>query len=551
MVKDAAPTPLSRFRAHLAQPVGLRRIDDLLSAPNPAQAVAALAPTEIYYLVKDVGFADAGDLMALATGEQVQGCLDLDVWDRDHVQLEAARPWLASLIEAGFEKVGEVWARLDQELTALLIARSTTIYDLSMGEEPDDSDDLPIYLTPDTFFAVKLRDPNDEDAELVQRLIEDLYRADMIVARHTLMAARSEFESHLEEESYRFRSARMADLGYVDFHEALEVFRPLDPETVVIDEGTAGLIDPDGDSVLPAPMLGRFEHLPFLAESLDRIDDDETLRRVELALTVLTNKVLAAARTRPGDEEAMRVGADHALSTLSLGLESISRGNPAVAANALQTVSVTRLHRVGYTLTLRLARFALAIAPRATTAGDPDDALMAALGGRRPWFPSELDGRGGVGPRPFASVEDLRTVATRLTRLALRVAIAEQLGVELLGMGEYPEPRPVLDDHVRTALCRAMIGGALAAGALTLTELEQVRAQAFANGVLVSSAWEQAVTALTSALDSAGVTAARMHLDPLLHGWANDLVASLGSITTTGPIEVRYIDGILIAQGQA
>src|SRR5215510_7462448 len=107
-------------------------MEALLESPDPEAAVAALSVPDFYFLVKEVGLADAGDLVALATPQQVRGALDLEIWDRDRVQLEATAPWLASLIEAGSEKLTEVWAGLDTELRALIVARATTIVDHSL-----------------------------------------------------------------------------------------------------------------------------------------------------------------------------------------------------------------------------------------------------------------------------------------------------------------------------------------------------------------------------------------------------------------------------------
>src|SRR5689334_16145967 len=110
MDREPPPSgPLARLRAQLAAPRGVRRIDALLSADDAPGAVAALAPSEVFELVHEVGFEDAADLIQLATPAQIQGCLDLDGWTKDQVELAPMKPWLAALTEAGFEKVGEVF----------------------------------------------------------------------------------------------------------------------------------------------------------------------------------------------------------------------------------------------------------------------------------------------------------------------------------------------------------------------------------------------------------------------------------------------------------
>src|SRR6185503_8407317 len=128
----------------------------------------------------------------------------------------------------------------------------------SLGEELPDEEERPSFSTPDTFFTVIVTAEREDDIRLLYRLIDDLYRVDPELARHTLLSARSELPSHLEEMSYRWRSGRMADLGYADFYEALEVFSPLDPDSVKLDEATAEPREAPGDEAraagLPAPV---------------------------------------------------------------------------------------------------------------------------------------------------------------------------------------------------------------------------------------------------------------------------------------------------------
>lgn len=548
--------PLSRLRAKLAGPRGLRKVEALLSAENPAEAVRALTVTELHHLVHDVGLADCLEIVALATPEQVRGCLDIDGWDRDELVITAVTPWLDALIEAGYEKVGEVWECLDAEFRALVLTRSVRVYDLTLGEEPEGTDEHPVYLTPDSYFAVVLT--GDEDSvRLVNRLLDDLYRADPsgALARHTLMAARSEPSAELEEMSYRWRSGRMADLGYVDYYEALEVFRPLDPDSVQIGEGSqdrfgqADSADEERLGSLPVPIAERVIGTSFLARALDLIEDPAEIERLEMALLVLVNKVLAAARVPAGNQEAMSLGAKHAAATVALGLEAVSRGDLPRAAQALQTVSLTRLHRVGYTLPLRLARLARALAPRAITAAEPVPSLLAALLGRRPFFPGELDSPPAGDVRPFESMADMRRVAEELSKLTLRIAVTTALGVDLVAVGQAPEPRPALDTHVRTALTRAMMGEAFAAEPLTLEDLERFRRQALVGHTLTDKAKDRAFTAFEQALDETQRASAGALVAEVCAGLCADIQDELGHLPEDlRRVELRYLSRVLMAE---
>jgi hypothetical protein len=549
------PGPLARLRTDLAGPRGAKRVDALLSAADPEAAVAALSPTELYELVSQVGFDDTTELIGLATPAQVRGCLDLDAWDRDRPLVESVKPWLGALIEAGYERLGAAWDGLDAELRALFIQRHTTIYDLSLGEEPDDRDgEAHLYFTPDTFFALELL--GDEDTRrLLHRLIEDLYRAEPVLARHTIMAAHSEPPAELEEMAYRWRSGRLADLGYVDFHEALDLFQPLDPDKVVIGEGTQERFDPEVDVAdaavarVPAAIAEEVVSRSFLARALDRQDAAEA-ERLQTAIVVLTNKVLAAARIKPGDLEALRRGAHYATATLALGLEVVSRGDLERAAAALRSISVTRLHRVGHTMTLQLARLARGLAPRAATAGEPVTATLAALLGARPWMARALDQPPGPGVRPFESHGDLRRVAEVLARLGLRIAVVEALGVDLLAMASAPEPRPALDDHARTALVHAMLDEPLRAAPLDDAALDRFRAGCFDGAALADAAQERAEAAIARCLAAAGVAAAADSLAALVAGWLRDLEATFAPLAP-GAIDGRFVDGLIAASARS
>jgi len=544
MTSDAPPSgPLARLRAQLAGPRGYRRIDALLSSEDAQAAVAALAPNEVFELVHEVGFEDAQDLINLATPEQIRGCFDLDAWNKDQLDIAPLKPWLVSLLEAGFEKVGEVWNRLDAELRALILQRQVKVYDVSLGEEPAEDNESPIMATPDRFFMLELLG-DEETQSLVQRVVEDLYRADADLARHTIMSARSEPPAELEEMSYRWRSARLADLGYVDFYEALDLFRPLDVDKVAIGEGSQDrtVDEPNRVSLVVAEeVIGR----GFLARAMAAIEDPTEAERIESALMTLVNKVLAAGRAKPGQPEVVQRGALYATATLSLGLETVARGDLERATQALSSIGMQRLFRVGYTVTHKLARLAQALAARSVTAGSPAKELVAALCSPRPLFARAADEPPAAGLRPFEAAADLRRAGEILTGLTVRIALVESLGVDVVALGQAPEPRPSLDDHIRTALARAVVGGELSGTALSQAELTALRDRGMQDGALTAAARALGLDAVKSRLGAAQLQASGVVLGRLVTAWLDDLEAILGGVKDA-QIDPRFVEGVLV-----
>ncbi len=547
--RDEPPTsppnlPLARLRAQLAGPRGYRRIDALLSSDNAEAEIAALSPNEVFELVHEVGFEDGADLIHLATPAQLVGCFDLDGWTKDQLDVAPLKPWLSSLIDAGFEKLGQVWGHLDAELRALILQRQVKIYDTSLGEELADDNEEPVFATPDRWFLLELQ--GDEDSQrLIMRLVEDLYRADPDLARHTIMSARSEPPAELEEVSYRWRSARLADLGYVDFYDALDLFRPLDADKVQIGEGSQDRIVDEVTTRLPLVVAEEVLGRNFLARAIATIDDPTEAERLETALMVLVNKVLAAGRAKPGQAEVVKRGALFATATLSLGLETISRGDLGRARDALQSIAMQRLFRVGYTVTTKLARLAQSLAARSVTSGSPARELVAALCSPRPLFSRAADEPPMTGLRPLESSSDLRRAGEILAGLTLRIALVESLGVDVVAMGQAPEPRPTLDDHIRTALSRAAVGGDLRGEALSQTELTTLRSRAFVDGKLTAAARKAGLDAIRGRLGSAQLSASAAVLGKLVDGWLADLETILGDVKDA-QIDPRFIEGVLV-----
>lgn len=555
--KSSKLIPLTRFRTALASPRAEKRIDALISADNAEEVVQALAVTDLYYLIEEVGLADCVELLSLCSNEQIQGCVDLEIWDRDQPSIEAFLPWLATLQENGFEFLGRVWAGMDPELTALTLSRTCNIYDKSLDEEVPEEEERAFFETPDTFFQIVITTNDEVQAKLVHTIIEDLYRSDMVQARHTLMSARSEPAAELEEMSYRWRSGRMADLGYVDFYEALEVFRPLDPAKVKIgensvDQPTAGKIDSQIPiaTELPAPMLEPVIGRGFLAQALERLEDPDEIESMQSALLYLVNRIMSAGSLSPGNAEALELATLHATASVALGLESVSQGNAEQAVEALRSISLTRLHRVGYTLCLRLARYARMVAARALTAGEPSMSVLEALLAKRPFYPVVLDDPGSREMRPIESRADLKRIADHLKELALRVAVADALEVDLDAVASLPEPRPQLDDYARTALLRASLGsasdGTLSPAPLRSAELEAFRDSLSDQG-LTPEARERASQSLLALLDERGVVEARDSLAHLIEGWFGELEESFVHLPKDQPIDGKFLGSVIMA----
>jgi hypothetical protein len=535
---------LSRFRARHARDARQRALDGLLDARSPEAAVRALPGETLHDLVGRGDPREHLDVLVHARPEQIQTVFDLALWSGDRLAPSRIEPWIATLAALPSEVVTRFVAGLDVELVALLIRKGARIYDLEIEAPPDEPQGT-FYSTPDGFFVLDVTgyrvesDPaashgateaavgapdsgevatpdaasggSEASADALIHVVDNLYKGDLDFARRILVGAKAELDSELEEMAFRWRQGRLQDLGFEDAAAAREVYRPLDPASVRIGElrpgtrvrplasaeadGAAGA--PPERTRLPAPLEAELEGESVFARARARVTDSAEREELDVALYALANRVLAAAGVDPGDEDAGSAHLARLRATLDLGIDYLARRSGAFdedrAVDAVRTISIGRIFRVGVSLTAKVRSLATALRKGAPFAGSVDDlnlveepeatVLEAALR-PHPAFPRILDEPPASGERPIASLADLASLTAAIERAAAAQILLLGLGVtpaafELAtGDGVEPADRAAIDTAVlaRTALILALLsrrpGAGAAEGLRPLTPLE-------------------------------------------------------------------------------
>jgi hypothetical protein len=339
----------------------------------------------------------------LALPEQIQGFLDLDLWARDRLSMPRVLAWMDALAELSRSGLARAIRALDEELIALVVAREARVYDRGVGEAPDDESRFIAYQTPDAAFTVELRTTSATAARTIERFLARLYDADPDLARAILIDAKWGTTAELEEESLRWRTARLADLGFPSYDEALGVYRRIDLAELAPPAGSPGAEPvPSEPAALPVPFADAFGNDSLLERALAEIDDPGTLARVSAALVALLNRVLVADRVDPAEVDDVREVTARARDTLSLGLDHATGGDVAAARAILERTPLVDVFRGGVSLVDDVARRA-----RALDRAGVIDASLDALLEPRPLFPRALDPEPAAGERAFRSTADL------------------------------------------------------------------------------------------------------------------------------------------------
>jgi hypothetical protein len=521
--KALTPAESADLRARLSRLNGKARLDLLLEARDPGALIRALPADDLHATIREIGLADAGELVRLASAEQFRALLDLDAWRRDRFEARAALPWLRAARAGALDdpRAATRWARklrtLDRELLFLLLRETLTVHDLEEEPDPELGSDR-VLRSPEGRFAVEFRVDGAEYAGM-KGLLDDLYAEDPFQAARLLSAIRWELPSELEETALRWRQGRLADLGFPPLEEALSWFARPPP-------GPAAA-PPAGAPERPPGLVVSPPHGSLLARALSGLDPSTT-EAVAQELAAAGNAAIVADGVDPSDVEEARAAVAGARFLLELGLSRLAAGDEVRAAAVLAELPLKRISQEGagqlIGLSARAAR--LLASGRAGTRAAPflDAPLgeaLAALSARRPRTvpglgePRERWGTPAAAagpPRRLLSHDDLARAEAAVALGEALVALAAELGLTPAA-GDAAAPR--LSTLYLTALANERLGrpftpaplppGEATEAARRLADLSDPRLAGRGEaGALLGSLAARRLEELTASLEASG-----------------------------------------------
>lgn len=420
-------------------------------------------------------------LLAHATADQLTSLLDLDGWTRDRIDIVRLRRWLAAIGDANAMadrprgSLAELVTAMDPELWTLALHAGTRIAVL------DDDDDegreqahaamaeLRTWQTPDGFFLIGV--PDDELGHQVLTVLARVYDDDLSLGRRLVLSIEAALPAEIEEQLLRFRSGRLADLGFVEWDDAVKLFRPVDHRAAA--DAAARDFRWLGGEDDPVASLRLPRGSELLRRALARLSDAEHGVRAREFL-LLVNEVIAAQRLPPGDEAAQERAIDQTQATLGLGLEMLLLARPglpepdAFLADRIAAIGLREVFRVGYGALDRLRRAALSLhrgvrvslASVGSLLDRPWGPAIAAFVRLYPELPLEST---ATGTRPIRSLADIARATERIAEAGALAALTYApagYAIDPAWVGRLDEPeRIVLGDLLRTAIVVAQLPG--------------------------------------------------------------------------------------------
>ncbi|MFL5262675.1 MAG: DUF6178 family protein [Anaeromyxobacteraceae bacterium] len=534
--KPLDPVTLTRIRHDLAAASGKRRLDLILDAENPMAVVRALPADELYFTIGEIGLADAADLVQLASPAQFRVFLDLAAWTGDRVDPRKALPWLSAARGGALrtDPDDRRWraklSGLDLELLNLVLRDALRIHDLEEDDDPHLESEH-FMRTAENKFVIEFLVEGAEYAA-VRGIVDDLTAEDPFKTTRLLSSLRWELPSELEETELRWRTARLADLGYPSLEEALSWFA----KPVRASAPPAGVPARPPGFWLARAGAGTGS---LLARAAARLTIEER-EHLELELVTAANAVVVADAVDAGDPAEVRRAVEAARALVEMGLQEAAAGDDARAAEVLATTAVKALFQRGFgkVLALKWSAERLLASGRAGTRevpllDAPLGEVLAALARRRPgYFPGVEAPRaewgtlaaGAFEPRSFRGPEDVLRTAEALRLAEALAALAADLGLSVRAEGPLA---PRLATLYLTALANERLGRAFRPDPIPAGEVE-------------------AAAKALERLDDARL-AARGEAGALLAELAAHTAEELALVRDAGAARPQYLRALLVA----
>ncbi len=327
-------------------------LDRILREDNPRELIHGLPQEDFFWLVKRVGDNDCLTLLEMASQDQWQYLLDMELWRKDRLNQDQAFQWLERLKQAEPDKLARWLFGEGQAFAYFYFFKSIQVVIKEEEEvfKPDED-----FIAFDGVFYFRVLDKRHRET------IEDILRAmaeyDLELYQAVLLGLSGVLPAEIEEDMYRMRNIRLAEHGFLPFDEAVSIYAPLDAGTISAEEPGENahiFTDEIGRSLVPVSPLYHAGGPNLLTEAFSMITDSILLDRIRLEFAGLCNHIFSADGLMADDLEVLIKTCRKAAGYLNLTLEKLCGEDPASAERLLRDNSLMSVFRVGFGLALKL-----------------------------------------------------------------------------------------------------------------------------------------------------------------------------------------------------
>lgn len=332
-------------------------LDTILDQKQPEILVQSFNAEDLHILIKEIGVDDALPLVQMASDAQWEYIIDVESWDQDRLDLQAASIWLRYLYLADADRFLKQALGENLELVEAWLQRNI---DVVIRDHDEDLSHLSRdYFTIDDTFYVRVKPDADQfmpdsmgDLDRTQFIREFLNRlADEDYAKYQglLLESHALLSAEAEEELYRIKTGRLEEKGIPSFESALGIYTMLPADHLTRRKQL------DSNFRLNAPILpgvlaeNQARPIPDLSPAKLALPED-----FEQEFATLVNSILVADQIKINERKDMDQAVAKAMGYLRIAFETLEREQKLSPLQAANMYATGQLFTLGFSQALKL-----------------------------------------------------------------------------------------------------------------------------------------------------------------------------------------------------
>lgn len=352
---------LAEERKQILSLEGIQALDAILDHPQPNALIHSFAEEDLAFLIHDIGPEDALDLIAMASDRQWEFILDIESWEKDRINLNAVTQWMDLMLKADPQRFVRWVATEKPDLIEYFLFHSIEMIVREHDQDPSDFgdgfityDDVFYYRIPDEKYALDAKaEFKEQHRDLLTRMMDLLANMDHVFYQQTLLRAANVIPAESEEEAFRMRNFRLAEKGFVAFHEAVGVFQPISVDHLKKRKKVT-TEQPEPETFVPAPInhISMMGEESIFSKALSKITNFNILQQLQVEFAGVCNQLIATEKSPVRSRDELKAIVKKACGFISIGLECLllkDKVAPDVATNRyIITYQLIDLFRTGY-----------------------------------------------------------------------------------------------------------------------------------------------------------------------------------------------------------
>ncbi len=364
---------LARQRKELLSLSSEEILNSILNSTQSTALVHSFSEEDFYFLIHNIGIEDSHPLLYLASNRQWEYIADLEVWEKDRIELASMTRWFDLLFKVDPNRFIK-WS-LDQkiEFIKFYLFKNIEVKIRETDQDPSELGDA--FITLDDIFYVRFLDEpmafesdGDESHEtnkkhrdaFLLKYLKTLADNDHIAYQNVLLESSGVIPAESEEEAYRLRNVRLAEKGFLPYEEAIGIYQPMKVRDFKLQENKFINQDPDRKLFFPVPLYhtGVIEEENHFTVALKNIKADDVLEQVQSEFVGLCNRIISADQKTIREKDELISIVKKASGYLNIGLEKLieDKGERDTEhyTTLMQNYPLSSIFRVGFGLALEL-----------------------------------------------------------------------------------------------------------------------------------------------------------------------------------------------------